>query len=225
VPNDNPSAGLNLAVTGQGSKGNSFTKNGLLSSSSAVTNNVFSFYVLFKTQAILSGILSLLGRGNTSGADNTGLGFNVSHSNASYSGAFYVGDLYTIIGKPAGTLSTNTEYSIACTFDGSNGRGYSNGVQTIGPTAATVVNTVANLRINENSISTATNTSSVYAVYYWNRVLSAAEVLSIHANPWQIFTPPSLEYLPLGAAPPASTIYEFQTFGRGVGRGIARGIA
>lgn len=61
--------------------------------------------------------------------------------------------------------------------------------------------------------------------YIWNRALSKSEVESISANPYQIFAPLSLVYLPTGAAPPVTTIYEFQSLNRGVGRGIARGIA
>lgn len=58
----------------------------------------------------------------------------------------------------------------------------------------------------------------------WSRRLSDNELSSWTNNPWQIFAPSSYTQLVTGAAP-ATTIYEFQTFGRGVGRGIARGIA
>lgn len=225
VPGDNPSGGFNLVVEGGDARGRYTTKSGVLSTDSAVGTNTFSFYVLFKTTAtILSEVRCLIGRGNTSLGANTAFGFDISHTNSAYAGSFYVGDSYTNIGKPAGTLAANTEYSIAGTFDGSNGRGYSNGVQTVGPTAATVNNTVANLRLNQDSAGQGQSTSRVYVVFYWNRVLSSSEIVSLNNNPWQLFAPSSI-YLPVSAETPASTIYEFQTFGRGVGRGIARGIA
>ena len=59
----------------------------------------------------------------------------------------------------------------------------------------------------------------------WSRRLTDDELVAWTRNPWQIFAPSSSTYLSLGAAPPAPTIYEFQSFSRGVGRGIARGIA
>jgi hypothetical protein len=190
IPGDNPAGNLNLVVDGQSARGRSSTRNGLLSTASAVASNSFSFLTLFKTQQSLGGaIRCLIGRGNSSGADNTGFGFNVDHSNAAYAGAFYAGDGYTIIGKPAGTLAANTEYCIAGTFNGSVGVGYSNGVKTVGPTSTTIVNTVPRLTLNTDSALVSTNTSSVYVVLYWARALSDAEIASVSNNPWQIFAP------------------------------------
>jgi hypothetical protein len=64
-------------------------------------------------------------------------------------------------------------------------------------------------------------------VNIWGRSLSNAEAYSRYINRWSLFAPSKNVMLSdfSGAAPPAPTIYEFQTFGRGVGRGIARGIA
>ena len=66
---------------------------------------------------------------------------------------------------------------------------------------------------------------NIYLTALWSRVLSDSEITSFSNNPWQIFAPSSLAYLSSSAEPPAPTIYEFQSFSRGVGRGIARGIA
>lgn len=66
---------------------------------------------------------------------------------------------------------------------------------------------------------------NIYLAVLWSRVLSDNEIASFSANPWQIFAPSYSMLLASGAAPPASTIYEFNSLNRGVGRGIARGIA
>jgi len=225
VPGDDPSGSFNLTVDGYGVSGRQTTKNGLLSTNSAVGSTSFSFLILFRTQSSFPPTSNVIGRGVNSPAGSIGFGYAVSHSNATYAGAFFVGSSYTVIGKPAGTPAVNTEYCIAGTFNGSVGYGYSNGVRTVGPTSATISDTTARLTLNADSRLGDVSTSKIYVVFYWNRVLNDNEIASVSNNPWQIFVPSSLTYLPLGAAPPASTIYEFQTFGRGIGRGIARGIA
>jgi len=99
------------------------------------------------------------------------------------------------------------------------------------------VNGVKQSATGSGSIPAQASTATYDSVYFYpsrvnlltafvaTRPWSQAEVTSWTNNPWQIFAPSSYTQLVTGAAPPAPTIYEFQTFGRGVGRGIARGIA
>ena len=92
------------------------------------------------------------------------------------------------------------------------------------------VTTVDNLSVNEKlDIANFSGTSSpwigtISLSALWSRRLSDDELVSWSNNPWQIFSLFSFTQLTTGAAP-VTAIYEFQTFGRGVGRGIARGIA
>lgn len=101
---------------------------------------------------------------------------------------------------------------------------WQNGIKRADNNAGTQTRTAgSNFNIFGNSSDPIDNASTTLVLVH-NRSLSASEIVSLWQNPWQVFVP-AATYLPTGAAPPETTIYEFQTFGRGVGRGIARGIA
>ena len=69
-------------------------------------------------------------------------------------------------------------------------------------------------------------TGSISLANVWGRGLSDAEAYSRYVNRWSLFTAPKGVMLSdFSGAAPSPTIYEFQSFSRGVGRGIARGIA
>ena len=100
---------------------------------------------------------------------------------------------------------------------------WQNGIRRANNTAGTQTRSAgSNFRIL-SSASDPDNANTALTLVH-NRSLSSAEIISLWQNPWQVFVP-AATYLSLGAAPPAPTIYEFQSFSRGVGRGIARGIA
>lgn len=176
----------------------------------------FSFFLLFTSKPTISGVISTpLGYGPAS-VDNTGFGFSVDHGNPSYAGAFYIGDSYTIIGKPAGTIVGNTRYAIAGTYDGTYGRGYSNGVLTVGPTAsgAGAVNSDT-FCINQNTLGNNPTVNKIYVALIWDRVLSASEIASITASPWQVFEAPRSRQIFFTASgpPPAAITSPFGPFG------------
>lgn len=76
-----------------------------------------------------------------------------------------------------------------------------------------------------SSVQNASSNAIAYYVLKLNRAIRDSEWLSLIQNPWQIFLQ-TYSYVPASAVtPPVTTIYEFQSFSRGVGRGIARGIA
>ena len=191
---DYPGAAKNLSVTGVGKYGRESTFRGQVSSDPRLSSASFSFYLLFKTEASLGSQGCVIGRGSTSNDyNNRGFGFSPTHSAPAYSGAFYCGDSYTIIGKPTGAaLSADTNYSIAGTCDGAYGRAYNNGILSAGPVSVSSIDTTANLVINKSSgvnPSADDSQNKIYFVGYWNRALSDTEVRSISQNPWQIFKP------------------------------------
>lgn len=175
-----------------GAKGKSSTFTGLVSTSASLASTNWSFLTHFKTAESLGAQESILGR-STFGANNKGFGFNSTHAAPTYDGAIYAGNSYTVIGKPTGgALAANTEYCIAGTYDGTNGRGFSNGARTVGPTAVGSINLGERFAINANSDGGVdVGSAQVYITLVFNRALSDAEVKSLSDNPWQIFAPDS----------------------------------
>lgn len=182
-----------LQKSGAGPDGVYTATSALVSTSSRLSTSAFSFYALFLSGTVSGGTRCVIGRGpNATGTNNIGFGFNSQHATSAYAGALYAGSAYTIIGKPTGgALALNTRYSIGGTFDGSNGRGYNNGVMTVGPTAVTGIDTTARLALNRTSADASPNADDAkfYVVLYWDRALSDAEMRAVHANPWQLFAP------------------------------------
>jgi predicted anti-sigma-YlaC factor YlaD len=88
-----------------------------------------------------------------------------------------------------GTLASNEKVIAATTFDGTTYAGYKNGIlggsRTTGLPSATG-QTVVLARSNTNFPWTGV----VNLVLVWNRALSATEIRSISANPWQVFQAP-----------------------------------
>jgi len=173
----------------------------------------------------ISGYQAIWSFDNSSG---NSLGIGVS---AFASGNFGV-DLrpYAPDSNSSQAFATNTPIMCGVTVSVSASKinAYYNGKISYSPTLSSSASTSydrVSLFAKRNGLDAAVNNSRINWVALWNRALSANEVARLYNNPWQVFAPSSLTYLSLGAAPPASTIYEFQTFGRGVGRGIARGIA
>jgi hypothetical protein len=112
-------------------------------------------------------------------------------------------------------------------FDNSFFRVSANGrISTNATSPATTFTTSQPLNIGDSADSFWNSFDGViYAVFGWvGTTLAPTQLAEVTRNPWQLFAPSSM-YFPVSAEAPASTIYEFQTFGRGVGRGIARGIA
>ena len=210
-----PSVGLgNLATPGDlanvlnragvGPDGQYTDVRALVSTDSSLSSTSFSWYALFDTPSSLSTLECVLGRGLDSGTNNTGFGFHGKHTNAAYAGAFYVGSGYTIIGKPTGgALATDTRYSIGGTYDGTNGRGYHNGVKTVGPTAGTAPNTTARLVLNSTSQTADPSEKSglykFYAVLYWPFALSDAEMAEVHNRLWAYAFAPQTIPVPVSA--------------------------
>jgi hypothetical protein len=164
--------------------------NKILSANAKISESEFTVHILFKTSTV-SGVQVVVSRGpNNAGTNNTGFGFNSSHSSPEYSGAFYVGQSYTIIGKPTGNaLSSSTDYNIALVYNGTQGYGYHNGIKTIGPTSGSTLDSTARFCMNQDSANNAISDNKIYLVTYWNRALSDSEIESISDNPWQIFKP------------------------------------
>lgn len=130
-----------------------------------------------------------------------------------------------------GVFSSNVNYHVVCTWPGgANAKAYVNGIErtyTTAPAAPT-----GGIRIGGANFQIATNNSgggpacSVGMVNIWNRALTNAEAYSRYMNRWSLFAPSkSVMLSDFSGAAPAPTIYELQSFSRGVGRGIAGGIA
>jgi len=162
---------------------------------------------------------------NLSG-DNTEL-FEATNS------AFYTNKLALVASKIRGsTTGANTSVDSDSTvsvgdwvyavyvLQSGNFHLYINGVRQSAVGTGTLVSSAP-----QNIVAFNPSRVNLLTAFIATRPWSQAEVTSWTNNPWQIFAPSSYTQLVTGAAPPAPTIYEFQTFGRGVGRGIARGIA
>jgi len=130
------------------------------------------------------------------------------------------------------TISPLTGFSqLAVTISGAaqTGKLYGNG-REIGSNVGTITNTPATVsqarlfRRTDSYPNPAANGTQCSFFGVWARALTQKEIASVNENPYQLLSVPS-KYLIYPGETPATTIYEFQSFSRGVGRGIARGIA
>lgn len=128
-------------------------------------------------------------------------------------------------------ISSNTNNHVVCTWaGGTNAKIYVNGIER---TYTTVPGSVTgNIRTSNYDFQIARRNDlagpacSVGMVNVWNRALTNAEAYFRYINRWGLFAPSkSVMLSDFSGAAPAPTIYELQSFSRGVGRGIAGGIA
>lgn len=175
----------------------------LSTDSRIISATSLSVYARFLTSSSIGAQECVFGRGPTGSSNNIGFGFHATHNVSAYSGAIYGGGGYSIVGKPTGgALVANTQYSIGFSHDGSNGRCYSDGRLTVGPTAIGSIDTTGRLAINATSTLENDGQCAFSVFGYWNRILSDADYAAIHANPWQLVAPDSrrLWFAPSGGA-------------------------
>jgi hypothetical protein len=82
------------------------------------------------------------------------------------------------------TLTNGTWYHIAYTFDGTTHRLYINGIQTNTATTAQIAGTITAIYINgfPTGTTSETGTFSVDDISYFNRTLSASEILTAYST-------------------------------------------
>lgn len=95
------------------------------------------------------------------------------------------------LGVSTGTVPSNTLTQVGVTYDGTNGLFYVDGAQGSSFTSTNTFSYAAsdNIRIASQSGASGSEffNGSIAAVYIWNRVLSAGEMASITAEPFQLF--------------------------------------
>jgi hypothetical protein len=176
---------------------------GQLSTESQLLTSNWSFLCAFTTGVpAASATTAVLGRGPTSGGNNTGFGFHAVHVSAPYAGAIYTGSGYEVIGKPTGgALANNTRYVIGAGKQGSSGAVYSDGIRTASASGLSASVNTGRLALGTDS-SFADSWISPPAFEYflvWNRQLTDDEFLSYSRNPWQLFEPRRI-FIPAAAA-------------------------
>lgn len=180
---------------------------GEVSSEASILTSDFSFVTAFICSNTGNATSSLIGRGPTSSSNNTGFGFNATHSNSSYSGAVYCGSSYSIIGKPTGgTLASNTLYVIGAGVSGSAGAVYSGGIKTASVSSGlSARDLTGRLTFGVNSQLSDSFLVAPDFLFYaqWNRWLLDVEFASISSNPWQLFAPLRI---PIPTAAAAATV-------------------
>lgn len=188
------------------------SQGGIASTDPRLSTAAFTAFLVFRTTETIAAQQCVIGRGTSSQAtNNTGFGLHASHASSDYSGAFYAGNGYTIVGKPTGgALAPNTDYIIALSVDAAGvGRCYNAGVQTASASVSGI-DLTPRLAINANSALDASDNAlfQFALVKYWNRALSDAEIKSISANHWQIFKPiPRRIFVPVGGEAGPQDLY------------------
>lgn len=129
----------------------------------------------------------------------------------------YLNNSYVSISNDLSSITTNTEFTVVITKTGTTGKYfYKSGSAAIGYTSGTFSGskTLTSIEVGGWSGGGLIIYPGRFRAYgRWTRALSDAEAQSMANTPQQIIA---------SAAP---TIYEFNSFSRGIGRGIARGIA
>lgn len=178
---------------------------------------------------------------NISNQFTTGCAFQVRDLSADNPDVFSVTNFGTAFNKiglsaskvQASTTAANTTVSsdntvavgdwvyVVYVLQNNNFQLYINGIKQSSTGSGSLITAAQNYNYVEINASRV----NLLTAFVSTRTWSQAEVTSWNNNPWQIFMPTGVVFLPTGTAPPVTTANTFQSFSRGVGRGIARGIA
>lgn len=134
----------------------------------------------YATGANLTGPLTLIGKSDSTAANGTYIRLNISNSNA---GGTADGDNHTITGGT--TLSLNTRYFLALTYDGSALKVYVNGVSDGTPISysAAVTPGIGHLGIGvlgDFSGHQYFGSGAIDEVGFWSRALSSSEITQLY---------------------------------------------
>jgi hypothetical protein len=179
----------------------------------SVTDTDYSLFLTFSRSGTIGNFSPLFLQADSGG----GIFYGMQCDSPPSTVRNYLDGAYVSISNNLSSITANTEFTVVVTKTGTTGKYfYKGGSSPISYTSGTFSGsrTLTNIQIcGWGAFGSLSYLGRFRAYGRWSRALSNAEAQSMADNPQQIL------------ATASTSIYEFNSFNRGIGRGIARGIA